>query len=717
MSTFASQNKANVCLVDAIPGSGKTDGALRLMEKRINKKKGILIYAGPTCKLLKEVEQRLLTRLGVSYHPSVRPIHSGSVEGSGVSMCDEVLQLLQSEVQKGQGAIRKVAAPGSVILITHKTFMTLPKSVRNKKNITVIFDEAYKCVFDPLDIRLQGDDAELFKNHLGGVYDNSEYMKLQHVSSEAQIKKDIEKLSARKAAKHLFELLKTVRQGTSEVYVRVTGETSQKFEFQEVKVPTFMFHGWKRVYLMSAYLRHTQIWALLTQGFFVLNGEWMHNKPYLDENSERQWKHERIHMTKARRAQMRWVTLVELEDVTTTFIPNYAKRIEAFRERYRNSIILSLTSAPMLSRNTLSSVLVNENEYESKQEELREMMSRLKNRLRKDKVKLTRNDLVKYAAKPGKRGEYQVPESVKPLVKWFKGLDIVSRTPYKWYLRHALAMASRWQQKNNCEDIQVPVVRNGKVIQHNLIAQTPLVLLNVREQAKAKEHQEFSNITLLPFECSGINDFRDHQVVIFLAALNAKPSHRNFYRAIMPWYDPRQDYAVATAMQAITRGALRKVDCNDPTLIIVADDEMGNAVHQRLFGLPKHVLGSQYGIPSVRAFEFAATTAQRTKQFMLSLEEDKEKKDKRVAAKNASIKKNYANVESKVRKNSPYFNKIQSLSRRVRVAQDTAKTLKVNAQAKAELHTMEQALRTLKTKHSNWAKDYRKKLRAQVNND
>lgn len=696
--------------VDTLPGMGKTDGAIGLMKKCVQQKSDICIYAAPTLDLLHQVEARLTESLGKK-HPRVIPVHSEALK-TDIPLCDEIVALLdgRDRSRKNNGAAVNRIKPGTVLLVTHKTFMELPKGIQRRPEVIVIFDEAYRCVFDPIQVKLSGKEAELFRNHIGIEESSREYLRVTKVSSIETIREELSKLDRKPNASLLFEMLDSVRKEISDVYVSITGDDQNKFEFQEVKIPSRMFDGWKCVYLMSAFLKTTQLWALLTRNYFVLNGEVLHTtQGNLSDASD--WV---VRKPRKKIAPDSLLVRVILTDVTSSFIPNYKKRLKEFERRYKDATIFCLTDAPLLSRNLLSSVLVSTEEYDAKQAELKALVTKLRGSdacimVDEAPIRLSRSELIRYAY--ASAAAHRLAPQTKQLVSWFRSLNVVARTPYKWYLQHALDVANSWLKQHNYLVKTAEVTIEGKRYP-TVIQQKPLVLLNVAEQEKVQRHHALrAKIELLPFECAGLNAYRDSQVVVFLAALNATPTHGRFYREVLPWYDPKHDYAVASAVQAITRGALRKNDSTDKVLIICADSEMANLLKLRLLGAPRVVNGWEYKIPKARPLEFSLTyssSKSRMKKWLL----DPVHAERRKAAVRRTSKKHYKLSEASVRQASPYYKQYDSLAYKLRNRKAALKNATSSRDEQAELGSLQEAVDDLRDKHRKWAREYRKELRS-----
>ena len=635
---------ANIDYVDAIPGIGKTDGAVAKMIRCIEKKKGIFIYVAPTIRLLKEVECRLHARIKEKDRAHVCAIHSRQRSDSALALTQEVILRLQGDVTH-RGERFAELKPGSVFLITHATFTSLPIHMINRNRITVIFDEAYRCVFDPTSMSLDKKEADAFYKQLK-TYDVGDYELLLEVKIDPVL---FPTLSAR-AQKKLMEMKTCIDSGISEIYLRITGAQKQCFDIQQVKLPSSMFNGWKKVYLMSAYLRQTQLWALLTRGTFELDGvTYTMKKTWDDSDQGFSW-----HLKQSNKIHKG--AFVSLKDCTCTFIPNYKARMAAFKKRYAKASIVSLMDGEFLSRDTLESVLVKDDkDYKRKCQQLPNLIDSITDangKLMVDGKKLfmSRNLLISKARADLK----MLNPKLRKLVKWYKSLNIVAHQPvYAWLLQQSLTLADKWSKKH--------VAKKD--------ARKPLVLLNIGEQGDVEYTHMRERIELLPFECAGLNEYRDHQVVIFLAALRAQPKHSDFYRSQIPWYDPSEDYGVAAAIQAITRGALRKTDSNTKTLIVVADSMTATSLKTRLMDQPKLFKASDYDVPKVIPFVFRFRTRTIQSDFKDSEAESAFKKKERARAKIA-----YRTYTKTLREESPYYSKMRKAKYSLNKFRTMAKT-------------------------------------------
>jgi hypothetical protein len=684
---------------------GKTEAAIAQMVTTLRTGRGVTLYAGPTTILLDEVHARILNQLGAD-HPKLFLLHSDNDESTieALTLSEQVQHMLDGH----KNSTIQPVEYGTVIIITHKTFIELNRMIRNKSKVTVFFDEAYRCVMDPVNVELTKKEAQMFRDNIRLEFNRTnEYVRVLHVRNEQAIQNILNRLNGRKTSSALFQLLDSVRRDVSEAYLYITGEDENRFEFQEVKVPTRIFEGWSSVYLMSAYLRNTQLWALMLRGYFAIDGEVHGMYQYANGTWE---------MKKTLRKMTEQSTLVRviIKDVTAAFIPDYKKRLKAFENRYRSATILSLTNGKMLSRNLLNSILVAEEGYEEKQEELKNLLQSLRDRdgrilVGQKNFRLSRKELMTYAAAP--EGRFKIDETTMKFVDWYRSFNVVERRPYKWFLRNAISYGNRWMKKRDCLVLESMAMIGGK-LRPQYIEQKPLVLLNNAERDRVSRAGGNPKITLLPFECAGINEYRDHQVVAFLAALNASPAQSRFYTDVIPWYDSKKDYAVASAVQAITRGALRKHESNDPVLIIVADQEMAELLKQRLLGAPTIVNASDYGCESVLPLEFSLKAdAQMVRLKRMTGNPMVREKRKKTNARSTDKNKE---INATVRAESPYRAPIKAVERKLARARLNLDNKVLTQEHKGQLSSMSESLASLRKQQNEWARARRAELRKEL---
>lgn len=566
--------------VDTLPGMGKTEGAVRLMADHLldQKAKGLLIYVAPTTALLTKVrDERLIPKLRAANASAatldqirLHESFSGKRQGRNVSVVTTIRREIEGS-REMNGNVTVKALPKAVMLITHAAFFRLPLALKNKDNVTIIFDEARKCVFEPSTLNMTKAEEDLFSQYLAEdtLPGSTEYKRVSFVQDAdvlIDLKATMEKWKRKRklasvAYGRFISMVEALELKTTEVYCMrrnssVKGQSS--FQFYEVHIPAKVFSGWRRVIIMSAYLRQTQLWAMLCRGTIGLNGEVSHMKY---NKTLQKWV--------PVKAAASSTAYYNLKDVTVKFINDYKKRKADIDRRYRQATIVSLTgdSATMPTwRDMISSTKLN-GIFVKDDKTARMYSKQFKEFCVKhtaDMKKLSVKDL-RRLAEAADANEERSPFA-QALHEWINSVDRVASAPYMWYLRYGLKIARQWHKDNP--------KASGR----------PLFLANKNHMAMVeRDHPQLVHeLRFLPHSCHGRDDFKDHSMVLFQAATNPTKEARDFYESQIPWYDYNQDHIVETALQAVTRTSIRDTGSSDPVLIVVPDPYLGGLLSERL---------------------------------------------------------------------------------------------------------------------------------------
>jgi hypothetical protein len=88
-------------------------------------------------------------------------------------------------------------------------------------------------------------------------------------------------------------------------------------------------------------------------------------------------------------------------------------------------------------------------------------------------------------------------------------------------------------------------------------------------------------------KAEGNNGYAKSNLVVFLAAVNPVPQICTVLGALLPRYDPDEDYVIDKANQCIGRGNIRNHDSDDKMLAIVSTLGMAKALGQLMEGAPE----------------------------------------------------------------------------------------------------------------------------------
>jgi hypothetical protein len=149
----------------------------------------------------------------------------------------------------------------------------------------------------------------------------------------------------------------------------------------------------------------------------------------------------------------------------------------------------------------------------------------------------------------------------------------------KWMLEMSDRLLRAWWKKN-------PAVRRETAMGEMLNTRGVLILNNDFSD-DYKRYVEDTGFELLSIgKVEGRNDFRDANVVAFLAAINPEPQLCNLLKALLENYEVEEDYVVDKAIQAIGRGNIRNHKSTKKMLAIVSTSELAKRIWKRMGGKP-----------------------------------------------------------------------------------------------------------------------------------
>jgi len=577
--------------VDSLPGMGKTEAAINLMaEHLLSDVPGLLIYVAPTHELLLRVkDDRLIPLLRKATPRQLGSIRSYDSKVKSDLFLGSVVASIRRDIEGGyeaKGNVKINAQVNGVLLVTHSAFFRLPMALKNKEHVQIIFDEARKCVFEPSTLPMTDKEEELFNQYLqeDTLPGTSAFKKIVFNSSievQAELKAKLEvwkkKRKVHAAAYGRFiSMVESLELGTTEVYcLRRESKNHRQttFQFYEVHIPSKIFSGWKRVIVMSAFLKKTQLWAMFCRSTFVLNGK----SQRMGQRKDGAW----IPVPAGRND----TAYYHLKDITQTFIPKYRQREQQILKRYGQAVIVSLTGTSktkatwkhLISSTKLNGIFVKDKEAAQHYQESFKIFCRSH---AKQVSKLTSLDL-KRIINPTTAGAETLSEFGQALRDWVDSVEKVADAPYLWYLRHGLSVAKQWFTSDTGLD-------------------RPLFLANKNHMSKLQRSypQAKQRLEFLPHSCHGLDNYKDHCMVLFQAATNPKKEARDFYESQIPWYDYNQDHIVETAIQAVTRTSIRDTTQSDPVLIVVPDPYLAALLSERLNDAPIEYANEKYGVPS-----------------------------------------------------------------------------------------------------------------------
>lgn len=504
--------KQKIYYLSCPPGVGKTRLAVHRMQAHLRESKGLIVYVAPTIDLLKEVRSFLCKGLEDSEREKIRTAVSETVERGTVSF--RLTALLNGESLPGLPMQR--LAPGSVILMTHRGFLSLPDTLPRKDEMTVIFDEAYKFTAEFKPIKLKNEKerkilADLIAKNSKAVR-NTSFRKFKLMSWPVEAKLISHSKDGRKQFSVLSEVLESAMNSRTDLYVR---EGASQHHFHEITLPSRVFQGFKTSIIMSAFLEDTQMWHLLK------------DNPHVE-------------------LKPLWVRK-EYKHIKKRVLEHTAR----IRDRFARLCIFPLTlqSQPLSMTRLVNGVMVSSDKID-----------KLRTRLERLGIGSLYN-LMQMA---------DYTSILEPTESELKALHLLKkckakRNPFAWYMKTASEFVETLRQEGKVQ---------GRV----------LVSVNERYTKELGDnYQEYLRISTMSH---GLNQYRDSNTLIYIAAVHPNPMTIALYHAVIPEYDYLKDHLADSCTQAVTRLCIRDVESETIAYVLLPDMGTAELLRSKLMGRP-----------------------------------------------------------------------------------------------------------------------------------
>lgn len=246
----------------------------------------------------------------------------------------------------------------------------------------------------------------------------------------------------------------------------------------------------------------------------------------------------------------------ELIDVSYQAVPNYKERHQELIARYRKvSVIPLLNQQQVLSKSHLSGFLISD-DREDLLTKLQELGFESKGRLRV---------LKEYALDSR---SYTLSDQDKKALKLLAdNKEDFEFVPLEWMLRETKAVIKSWAKSEGIKKIK-----------------SPLLIVNKKYERDAERLA--SDYKIISTQVHGLNKYYQHEVVVFLAAINPTPDLCRFYSTYLPEYNIEKDHVADVCIQCVCRGSVRDTNTSKPTLVVVSDLGIMNHVHEKMFKRP-----------------------------------------------------------------------------------------------------------------------------------
>ena len=270
----------SVSYVSAQPGTGKTRAAVEFMRRHIKRGSrgesiGYMFYVAPTKELLEQTISNLERKLKQEQR-LLEMIHIVVSDSDRSSKAGDYTEIKVQRVLDGYAQGREQASAfveGSVLFLTHATFLKLQTHPKFK-DTTVIFDESRKWATMPGKIDMTPSVEKLFNKLFtttplevaGRVYG----IHRLHARPDVRYNQTSDMINSHaqgegyKPLRQLWSLLLPkvgvpVRQ---QVFVAPQGQ-GEKREFIQINLPSNPFVGFKRVFVLSAAFRSSEMYHLM----------------------------------------------------------------------------------------------------------------------------------------------------------------------------------------------------------------------------------------------------------------------------------------------------------------------------------------------------------------------------------------------------------------------------------------------------------------------
>lgn len=527
--------------VSAPPGTRKTTAAIEFMRRHIERglngdNVGYIFYVAPTRFLLDQTIKNLARAVPEDNHFMFRAAYAKRQEQSARTRVeDEIYAVLDGRSNNSMDSIP--FAEGSVLFMTHASFIKLRRHDKFQ-DTTVIFDESRKWAEMTEKIEMKDGAEKLFHSLFDSeplaadaekAKSNIQLLQPKNIPDNQLVTLLNNKGSAM-AFKQLAEMYTQLRPRKDEpVRMRMFGVIVGQSEMRKlvrVTLPSHPFRGFKQVLILAADFETSQMYHLLK-----MEG-------------------------------------CRLKNVTVKFMDGYTKQgygrsMRSIEERYSKLTIVPLLDADtMPSKYQLSSGVVLPKEH---MVTLKEKMASLDTRTSelRDVVNYIRNPVLHRVVLKGKHAQ---------LLNAMKAakceLDVL-----KWQINMCHRLAKAWIAKRGAA-----VDRYGKKQKGVLIVNNDYTSYNFDP-----DYFQFLSVG----QVEGRNEFQDANIVAFLPAVNPEPYVAQLLNALLPGYEPDEDYVVDKAIQSLGRGNIRNHNTDSEMLAVVSTRKLADKIAARMQHYPR----------------------------------------------------------------------------------------------------------------------------------
>lgn len=512
---------------DLLPGVGKTSWAAEKLAKVVFDKTAIVLYTAPTHLLLRETRKAILRLLPVELHHHVIHLKHKHDKCEFATVQSTLLALVAGDFRTPKGTI---------ILCSHSAFLALPHRskdpswVRSCSRVSVVFDEARKCVLSETTVHL----PRAVVRTLTSQSEELAFYQKASLLNKAAVLEAHPKLS-KENRWALSKLYRVTNKGPHVAIDAYTRTAMKGVRYTDVSVasvldPASLFANFSKVVLLGSFLKHSQMY----------------------------------HRLKEAKRQGLDVSLTDISKQVVT-----ADRVASVRARY------SAMTIAYLSERTLTSNVVKAGVVMSSQVLNKDYYEQLA-----VKVKAVNTDQLPFNRLV--RGAFENQQHLDALG------DAVNKyskyTPLAFYTRAAYKVFQSWVPGDPADAGSLLVSTNVGAVNAEGV---PKYWVDQVEPVMPP-----STVERVPFSCHGLNKYQHKHALAFLAALAPNPTTARLLHQLCPEYDSHVDYVVAQAIQTAARISVRDVEICDPTLVIVPSKKLAMSMQTHLNDWP-HVVDAR----------------------------------------------------------------------------------------------------------------------------
>jgi hypothetical protein len=569
--------------VEVPPGVGKTMWAVKKSAEILSQGQMYVIYTAPTIRVLLQFKENLKRELKEKYgirNPSSRIrecFHMGysGFSRSGRKRTNPMVTIEQKialhvkggdfiDPIKDRTVTVKPIGPGEILLMSHEGFTRMDPFIY-EENTIVFFDEVNDYIVKKQKLEMNAKQVESFFELFEFDDSKSGFQRLVplHGNNRTQRIKDYtEPIGMRRHTEFIRDLYRLSINPRIEIYLCST--RAGGLEIIEVTLPSKIFEGFRRVVILSATIRNSQLYHLLKA---------MGNNLV-----------DITHKT----------GLIQFKNPKTGKIqPNPVYRDSV--KRYEKVTIVSLTPLRgVFSQSSLDKCILNVKRLPEFHDALKKHQV---DRKSLSSLRLAYDDQVRVYESLRSLGRKELAEEQKnskemkylrKLIRDLENFDEQNKTniksfytsPIEFYIDAADEVKRVWESRNRQhEDIPSLLFLNKKFAEDDGRGGYQISRRLVERGFNPENYQAISP------KSHGSNDFLIHSVVYYLCSINMPPLTESFVRSYLPTYDSTSDLQLDNCYQCVNRSSIRDKTSDSEILFVVPNLMIAYDLHSRFASL------------------------------------------------------------------------------------------------------------------------------------